>query len=102
MTMKVKDLKIVLNGMNDEDDIVFELDYSDSKMVNLAFSLAFESLYGEECEPLYMDVSKITNFVYEETFHPVISLNYCNDSRATLLDRERLSKMEDAIESIEF
>ena len=56
-----------INYINDvTTEIVFELDYSDSKMVNLAFSLAFESLYGDECEPLYMDVSKITK---KENFH---------------------------------
>ena len=98
--MKVKDLKIALNGMNDEDEIVFELDYE--KMKDLALSLAFESLYGDECEPLYMDVSKITNYVYEETFHPVISLNYSDASHTTLLDSDAVSKMTKAIESIDF
>ena len=100
--MKVKDLKIALNGMNDEDEIVFELDYSDGNMKKLALSLAFESLYGDECEPLYMDVSKITNYVYEETFHPVISLNYSDASHTTLLDSDAVSKMTKAIESIDF
>lgn len=100
--MKVKDLKLSLNGMNDEDEIVFELDYSDSKKEILGLSLAFESLYGDEREPLYMDVSKITNYVYEESFHPVISLNYSDASHSTLLDSDGVSKMIKAINSIDF
>lgn len=101
--MKVKDLRKALNGCNDDDEIVFELDYDDIHFSKLAISLGVEALCGDKRCPIFMDASKITNFIYDGCFHPVLSLVYCPDceSGTTLLDGENYKKVYKAIDNIE-
>jgi len=78
--MKAKDLKLILNGMKDDDEIVFELDVEDKETKQVAASLAYEAIRGDLSEnPHYLGISKVTNYIYGVDnpfeFHPVISLN---------------------------
>ena len=100
--MTAKDLKTILNGMNDDDEIVFELDYEDSDHANLSLTLAMntEVTLGDIKEPVYMDVSKVTNYYYDEEFHPVISLKYSESSHTELLPSDEFTKVLKALGDI--
>ena len=101
--MKAKDLKLILNGMKDDDEIVFELDTEDKETKQLAASLAYEAICGDLNEnPYYLGISKVTNYIYGEDnpfeFHPVISLK--NAYGCDIVEGKLYEDIKKAIEGI--